>query len=61
MKIQIKTQYIKMTSLYTTEPWLIAIFTALEYTGVSCISRTYVPGLHHVAAELASPTLLLLH
>ena len=53
MKIQIKTQYIKMTSLYTSEPWLIALFTALEYTAVSCISRTLC--LHHVAAELASP------
>ena len=39
-RIRVKTQYIKMTSLYTTEPWLIAIFTALEYTAMSWISRT---------------------
>ena len=39
-RIRVKTQYIKMTSLYTTEPWLIAIFTALEYTAISWISRT---------------------
>jgi hypothetical protein len=35
MKIQIERQYIIMTSLYTKEPSLIAIFTALEYTAVS--------------------------